>query len=79
MIMLEKLKEILGKVLPDQDMSAVTEDTRLVEDLGFDSLAMMMVSMELEDTFSFRFDEPVDFRTVGDVLTFLKDKKGLTD
>ena len=31
--MLEKLKEILGKVLPEVDMSAVTEQTRLVEEL----------------------------------------------
>ena len=35
-IMLDRLKEILGKVLPEVDMSAVTESTRLVEDLGFD-------------------------------------------
>ena len=45
MTMLEKLKEILGKVLPEVDMSQVTEDTRLIEDLGFDSLALMMLSM----------------------------------
>ncbi|MBQ6672991.1 MAG: acyl carrier protein [Spirochaetales bacterium] len=75
----EKIKDILHKVAPDFDLSTLSNDTDLRKDLGMDSLAMMMVSMELEDTFSFRFDEPVDFRTVGDVLTFLKDKKGLTD
>ena len=75
----DKIKDILHKVAPDFDLSTLSNDTDLRKDLGMDSLAMMMVSMELEDTFSFRFDEPVDFRTVGDVLTFLKDKKGLTD
>ena len=55
--MLEKLKEILGKVLPDVDMSTVTEDTRLIDDLGFDSLALMMMSMEIEDAFGFKFSE----------------------
>ena len=75
----EKIKDILHKVAPDFDLSTLSNDTDLRKDLGMDSLAMMMVSMELEDTFSLRFDEPVDFRTVGDVLTFLKDKKGLTD
>ena len=65
--MLEKLKEILGKVLPDVDMSQVTEDTRLMEDLGFDSLALMMLSMEIEDAFDFKFTELVRFETVGDV------------
>ena len=75
----DKIKDILHKVAPDFDLSTLSNDTDLRKDLGMDSLAMMMVSMELEDTFSFRFDEPVDFRTVGDVLSYLKDKKGLTD
>ena len=70
--MLNKLKDILGKVLPDVDMTAVTEDTRLVEDLGFDSLAMMMMAMELEDAFNFKFTEFVKFETVGDVCDYLE-------
>ena len=70
--MLDQLKEILGKVLPEVDMSAVTKDTRLVEDLGFDSLAMMMMAMELEDAFHFKFTEFVKFETVGDVCGYLE-------
>ena len=69
--MLDKLKEILSKVLPDLDMSTVTEETRLIEDLAFDSLAMMMMSMEIEDAFGFRFKEFVKFETVGDVCNYL--------
>ena len=38
--MLEKLKEILAKVLPDLDMSTVTEESRLVEDLGFEVVSI---------------------------------------
>ena len=72
--MLEKLKEILGKVLPDVDMSGVNEDTKLIEDLGFDSLAMMMMAMELEDAFSFKFTEFVKFETVGDVCGYLESR-----
>ena len=74
MTMLEKLKEILGKVLPDVDVSNVTDSTRLVEDLGFDSLAMMMMSMEIEDAFKFRFSEFVRFETVGDVCGYLESR-----
>ena len=51
--MLEKLKDVLGKVLPGIELDSVNEDTKLVEDLGFDSLAMMMMSMEIEDKFGF--------------------------
>lgn len=72
--MLNQLKELLGKVLPDTDMDSVTESTRLVEDLGFDSLALMMLAMELEVAFSFRFTEFVRFETVGDVCAYLESR-----
>ena len=72
--MLERLKEILGKVLPTVDMATVTESTRLVEDLGFDSLAMMMLSMEIEDAYHFKFTEFVRFETVGDVCDYLENR-----
>ena len=72
--MLEKLKELLGKVLPDVDMAKVSESTKLVEELGFDSLAMMMLSMEIEDAFGFRFAEFVRFETVGDVCGYLESR-----
>ena len=70
--MLDKLKTILGKVLPDMEVDGVTPDTRLVEDLGFDSLAMMMMAMEIEDSFGFKFKELVRFETVGDVIGYLE-------
>ncbi len=74
--MLEKLKVVLGRVLPDVDMSTVTESTRLIDDLGFDSLALMMMSMEIEDAFGFKFLEFVKFETVGDVCRYLEAKVG---
>ncbi len=72
--MLEKLKELLSKVVPDVDMANVNEDTRLSEDLGFDSLALLMLSMEIEDAFKFKFTEFVRFETVGDVCRYLEEK-----
>ena len=72
--MLDKLKVVLGRVLPDVDMSSVTEETRLIEDLGFDSLALMMMAMEIEYAFGFKFLEFVKFETVGDVCTYLEGK-----
>ena len=72
--MLEKMKEIFAKVFPDTDLSGVNEGTRLVEDMGFDSLAMMMMSMEIEDTFGFKFTEFVRFETVGDVIGYLESR-----
>jgi acyl carrier protein len=70
--MLEKLKAVLGRVTPDVDMDKVNESTTLIDDLGFDSLAIMMMSMEIEDAFGFRFTEFVRFETVGDVCSYLE-------
>ena len=72
--MLEKLKEILGKVNKEIDMSKITEETKLIEDLGLDSLAIMLFAMEIEAAFNFRFTEPVRFEKVGDVCAFLESR-----
>ncbi len=70
--MLEQLKEILAKVNRGIDMDSVSADTRLIEDLGLDSLSIMLFAMEIEAAFDFRFTEPVKFVTVGDVCEFLE-------
>ncbi|MBQ8321203.1 MAG: acyl carrier protein [Clostridia bacterium] len=67
----EKLKEIISDLAPDKDISTVTGNTRLKEDLGFDSLSIMTMSMELEEALGFRFEEHVVFATVGDVINYL--------
>ena len=72
--MLEELKEILGKVIPGIDVNTITMETRLIEDLGFDSLAIMMMSMEIEDKYNFRFTEFVKFETAGDVCSYLESR-----
>ena len=72
--MLDKLKVVLGRVLPDVDMSSVTEETRLIEDLGFDSLALMMLAMGIEDSFGYRFTEFVRFETFGEVCDYLAER-----
>ncbi|MCF0107939.1 MAG: acyl carrier protein [Bacilli bacterium] len=73
MINIEKLKEVIVKVMPDVKADGVTEETKLVEDLQFDSLGIMMLAMALEDEFGVRFDGPVQFNTVGDVIKYLEE------
>ena len=70
--MLDKLKEIIKKVAPEVNTDAVTSQTRLVDDLAFDSLSMMLLSLEIEEAFDCRFPHAVRFETVGDVLDYLK-------
>ena len=70
--MLDKLKEILAKVNRGIDMDKVTVDTKLIDDLGLDSLSIMLFAMEIEAAFGFRFTEQVRFETVGDVCRYLE-------
>ena len=68
----ERLKKLIAQSMPDVNVDNVTEDTRLIEDLKFDSLGMMMLAMAMEDEFGVRFDEPQPFSTVQDVLDYLE-------
>ena len=70
--MLERLFKLIQENLPDKDLSGATEDSRLIEDLGMDSIGMMMLSMSIEDEFGVTFDAPVTFKTVRDVLNYLE-------
>ena len=69
--MLERLLKLIQENLPDKDLSGATKDSRLIEDLGMDSIGMMMLSMSIEDEFGVTFDAPVTFKTVQDVLDYL--------
>lgn len=69
--MLEKLKELMKTVDQDLKLDDVTLDTRLVEDLHFDSLGIMMFAMAIEDEFNVVFEEPMNFVTVGDVVNYI--------
>lgn len=73
--MLEKLKELMKNVDPDMNLDNVTLDTKLIDDLHFDSLGIMMFAMAIEDEFGVSFDEPMNFLTVRDVVEFIETNK----
>ena len=73
--MLEKLKQLMKNVNPDVNLDNVTLETKLIEDLHFDSLGMMMFAMAIEDEFGITFDEPMNFVTVKDVIDFIESEK----
>ena len=69
--MYERLLKLIQENLPDKDLENATKESRLIEDLGMDSIGMMMLSMSIEDEFGVTFDAPVTFKTVQDVLDYL--------
>ena len=73
--MLDELKKLIKEVMPDVNTDEVTVDSQLVEDLHFDSLAVMMLAMNIEDAYKITFDGPMNFKTVGDVIAYVENAK----
>lgn len=69
---LDKLKGIFKQISPKIDADAITPDTRLVEDLGLDSLTILLMSFAIEKDFSFKFDAAQKFATVGEVIEYIE-------
>ncbi len=70
--MFERLLKIIKETMPDADVSHANENSRLIEDLGFDSIGIMMLAMALEDEFGVRFTSSINFATVKDVIDYLE-------
>lgn len=70
----EKVAEILAEQL-DAEVGSISTETKLVEDLGADSLDVVDLVMTLEDEFDMEIpDEDIEnVRTVGDIVKYLED------
>ena len=68
---MEGLKESLHLVKPSLDLSKVSEDTRLIGDIGLDSLTIMLLSLAIENKFNIKFEGALTFNTVGDVIDYV--------
>lgn len=73
--MLEKVKAIIEEKLNAEGVE-ITEATSIKEDLNADSLDLFELVMALEDEFGTEIpaEDLEKLTTVGDVLTYLKDK-----
>lgn len=70
----DKLIVILQRVKPNVDISGVTMDTRLITDLGIDSLSMMLLAISVEDEFGFEFGDDTNFNTVKELCDYIEAK-----
>ncbi len=73
---LEKLKEALSMVTGERITPNVSEDSRLIEDVGLNSIGLLYIVVAVEELFSIRFEDVgvSDFVTVKDVVDYI-DKK----
>lgn len=69
--MLRELRVVLASVAPEVRYGEFTENTSLRDDIGLDSLQMMLFAVGVEDNFDIRFKgEPV-IRTIGDIAEYI--------
>ena len=73
----EKLFNDVKKVLAQQlrrPEETITAESRIMQDLGADSLNILMLLMTIEEDFGIKVpDEKLaDFQTVGDVVSYLE-------
>lgn len=69
----EKVEKIIWEFSPQDSINL---DDKLQDDLGLDSLSMVMLLMEIEDEFEIEIDEsdmnPYDLITVADAVDLIK-------
>lgn len=76
-MILEKIKEILAEQFDIEDMSTLTENTNIEDDLGADSLDVVEVLMSIEDEFKVEIpDEEIEnIRTIGELATYIENNQ----
>jgi acyl carrier protein len=72
----EKLLDVMKMAVPDFDEKGITEESDLILDLGLSSVGVLYIVIAIEEFFNVRFDDVGfgDFKTVGDVITYIEKK-----
>ena len=73
-MMFDQLMEIVQNVIPEVNSDDIHEDSLLVEDLGLNSLTMMLLAVSIEDEYGITFDDSAKLETVNDVISYIEDK-----
>ena len=72
----DKVSEYILMQLP-VDAARVTDDARMIEDLGADSANLMMLIMDLETEFGLTVEDDAlaNIKTIGDIVAYIEAHK----
>lgn len=72
----EEIKELIAEILA-VDEDKITKDSKLIDDLGADSLSVVELHMEIEERLGVKIpdEEVANLKTVQDVLTAIEAHK----
>ncbi len=68
----EELKAIVKMIKPNLDADTLTLQTRLIEDLGLDSLTILLLSFAIEKKFEFKFEGTPKFASIEEVIDYIE-------
>ncbi len=68
----EELKVIVKMIKPNLDADTLTPQTRLIEDLGLDSLTILLLSFAIEKKFEFKFEGTPKFASIDEVIDYIE-------
>ena len=68
----EELKVIVKMIKPNLDADTLTTQTRLIEDLGLDSLTILLLSFAIEKKFEFKFEGTPKFASIDEVIDYIE-------
>ena len=77
MTTMERLVDVFVRVFEDEvDATAIRPESKLVDDLGLNSIGMLYMAMELENEFGIKFsnEDFAGLATVGDVVARVERK-----
>lgn len=73
----ERVAELILLNAPEEPQEPLGEDTRLLEDLGYDSIAMMSLLVDVEEEYGFEAEDMEEslkaFETVKSFVAFVKE------
>jgi acyl carrier protein len=72
-VLFEKVKEVLARQLKIKDTSKITMDSDIVVDFNADSIDVIEMLMELEDTYNISVpsEKALEMKKVKDLVAFL--------
>ncbi len=71
----EKLLKVINQILTDsgrKEISSISHNTKLREDLNFDSLALATLTVVIEDEFNKDIFENGNVQTIGQIIEILE-------
>ena len=74
MEVLERIKEIIAEQT-GKDISEITPETSVMEDLEADSLDLFQIINDIEDEFDVKIENTDEIKTVADVVKMVEDNQ----